>query len=175
MLRPTIEQTFQGLQIYISCKDDYMYLLQGQTRILSTTELKQNKQKFAYVREIFCNLTEHPVEQLMIESEIPILPICQNIYNPEENRGSCLLLPHANQPTRSLNSKQISQAIAHAEKQGSTVQFNKSIDNFDWIIGVENENLFEAAALGKRTTLIPTGFGENLFRKMFPSAEILNL
>ena len=173
LLRPIIEKTFQGLQIYLACKDDYIYLLKDEPRILTASQLKENKNQFAYVREIFCNLNEHPVEQLLIESDISITPICESSIHVENVRGSCLLLPHAHAPTRSLNSRQISDVILHVEKQGFSVHFNKKINDFDWILGVENESLYEAAALGKRITLVPTGFGENLFRKMFPLAEIL--
>lgn len=170
-----MEKTFAGLQIYLACKDEYMYLLKNEPKILSASLLKTQKNKFAYIREIYTEINKHPVEELMLESEIPFQPICNNIIHPEQIRGSCLLLTTANPPTRSLNANQIAQALSYIKTQGCEVQINKKIDDFDWIIGVENENLYEAASQGKKVTLIPTGFGENLFKKMFPASEILRI
>jgi len=45
-----------------------------------------------------------------------------------------------------------------------------------WVIGVENEYLFAAAAHGIQTALVPTGLGANLYQNMFGErAEVLEL
>jgi hypothetical protein len=175
LLRPIMEKTFAGLQVYLACKDEYMYLLNNESKTLSASSLKTQKQKFAYIREIYTEINKHPVEELMLESEIPFQPICNNTIHPELIKGSCLLLTTANPPTRSLNANQITHALDYIRKQGCQAHLNKRIDDFDWVVGVENENLYEAASQGKKVTLIPTGFGENLFKKMFPASEILRI
>ena len=76
---------------------------------------------------------------------------------------------------RSLNHYQIKSAIELAELKNCTIAINEPYANYDWVIGVENEQLYEAAAEGKKVTLIPTGIGENLFKKMFPFAEIIQM
>ena len=63
----------------------------------------------------------------------------------------------------------------HAKSKGFDVNINDSWENYDWIISVENEYLYEAAAAGKKVTLISTGIGENLFKSMFPKGEIISL
>jgi hypothetical protein len=132
LLRPIMEKTFAGLQVYLACKDEYMYLLNNESKTLSASSLKTQKQKFAYIREIYTEINKHPVEELMLESEINFQPICNNIIHPELIKGSCLLLTTANLPTRSLNANQITHALDYIKKQGCQAHFNKKIDDFDW-------------------------------------------
>ena len=167
-----MESTFPGVQVFISCRDEYMYLLKGQERIISRTDLKENKKKFAYIREIYCDLLQHPVEAFMKESEIPIQTNCHlTVQKP----ASCVIITACNPPVKTLNGNQISQLIKMCRDRRMEPTFNQAIDHFDLVIGVESEDLYEAGALGKQVVLIPTGFGENLFKSMFPWAEILKL
>jgi hypothetical protein len=84
-------------------------------------------------------------------------------------------LTQSNQPTKQLTSYQLQKITEHVEKFHIDIQINKPPESFDWIIGVENELLYDQAAKGKKVTLIPTGVGENLFKNMFPDAEILKI
>lgn len=165
-----MEKTFPGVKIYISCRTDCMYLFEEEERVINREELNENKNKFAYIRELLCDMQSNPVEEFMKESEIPYGAI---IENEKFSKTSCVILTNGNLPVKSLTENQLNQAILHAKKNGCNPEINKSIDKIDWIIGVENEDLYKAASQGKKVTLIPTGFGENLFNRMFPRSEIL--
>lgn len=171
LLRPFMEKTFPGVKVYLACRDDCMYLLSEEDRILSKTELKDNKHLFGYVRELLCDMQSHPVESFMLESDIPCGPICEksNCY------GDCVLLTNGVIPVKPLNGEQIKKAINYIRKNGYEPQINGDINRAGWVVGVESEQLYLAAALGKRVSLIPTGFGEKLFKKMFPQNEIIVL
>jgi hypothetical protein len=171
LLRPYIEEAFPGIQIYLCCKDDLTYLFKDEPRTLDKSTLMGNKKQFAYIREISYKKEIHPVEELMDESEIEIKPISTK----EGNIGSAVLLTNCCSPVKSLNHYQIKSAIQLAELKNCTIAINEPYENYDWVIGVENEQLYEAAAQGKKVTLIPTGIGENLFKKMFPFAEIVEM
>jgi hypothetical protein len=173
-LRPYMEASFPEIKIFISCRDEHMYLLNGQERILQKSKVIENKNQFAYIREICNNQQTHPVEDFMNESEIYFSKIA-NQNSKYSVPGSCVLLTQSNQPTKQLTSYQLQKITEHVEKFHIDIQINKPPESFDWIIGVENELLYDQAAKGKKVTLIPTGVGENLFKNMFPDAEILKI
>jgi hypothetical protein len=181
LLRPIMERTFPGIKVFLACREDSSYLLKGQDRILTREELKDNKHMFAYIRELVCDMQSHPVEEFMKESDIP----CGPILEKQQAWGTnCVLLASGVPPVRSLTANQIRLAILHIKKfnggaepeiYGTNPEFDRGIDGHSWAVGVESEQLYEAAARGMQVTLIPTGFGENLFKKMFPSGQILSL
>ncbi len=169
-----MEASFPEIKIFISCRDEHMYLLNGQERIVQKSKVIENKNQFAYIREICNNQQTHPVEDFMNESEIYFSKIA-NQNSKYSVPGSCVLLTQSNQPTKQLTSYQLQKITEHVEKFHIDIQINKPPESFDWIIGVENELLYDQAAKGKKVTLIPTGVGENLFKNMFPDAEILKI
>lgn len=173
-----MEATFPGVKVYIACKDDFLYLLKGEARILGQSELKNNKNSFAYIRELTCDMRSHPVENFMKESDIPCGPVIESRHD-KEHPTPVLIYSEGLSPTKSLTPVQLEKVIQYAESKGGSLAKvnpeNIGLNWARWVIGVENEKLFRAAALGMRVTLIPTGFGENLFKNMFPWAEILNV
>lgn len=171
LLRPQMEQYFPGIKVYLCCRDELHYLFHGEPRTLVKSKLFTEKNQFAYVRELSYTEGEHPVEQLFIESEIEIKPICYS----QSNGINANILTNGTFPVKSLSHKQIQFVINHAQSKNCHYEINKNFNNFDWIIGVENEILYEAASSGKKTTLISNGIGDNLFKKMFPKSEILNV
>jgi hypothetical protein len=86
-----------------------------------------------------------------------------------------VILTNGLAPTKSLRAEQIINASLLAKSKGFEPHINKKYQFYDWVIGVENDQLYEAAASGKAVTLINNGFGENMFRKMFPDCEIVKL
>mgnify|MGYP007120766170 CR=1 FL=1 len=166
-----MESTFPGIQVHLACKDDAIYLLKNEDRIITQSELKENKNHYAYIRELKCNMQSHPVEDFMKESDIKCGPIRTN-----QNRGGrCVLLTGGVIPVRPLTGEQIKNAISHIQRSGQQPEINGSVENADWIVGTECEQIYQAAADGKQITLIPTGFGENIFKSMFPDIQILRL
>lgn len=172
LLRPYMESTFPGVKVYLSCREDSVYLFKGEERIITREELKESKHLFGYVRELLCDMQSNPVEEFMNESEIPIMPIHAN--QPLNNK-KCVLLTNGIAPVRSLDGNQIKLAISHIQNKGYQLEINGKIDDAGWVVGVENEQFYLAATTGRAVTLIPTGFGENLFKKLFPSGQILKL
>jgi hypothetical protein len=169
LLRPIIESTYPGLKIYICCRDDFIYLLEGEERICCKSNYE--KRNFAHTKEITNNIEKHPVEALMEESEIPCGPII--LEKKEKKLKKTAILTNYCFPTRPLSSKQINNIIKSIDGDFEINPFTKNwYENFDSVVGIENECLYKAASLGLDTTLVPTGNGENLFIKMFPNNQI---
>ena len=172
LLRPMMEKTFPGVNVYLSCRNEHLYLLEGEPRIISKTELNDKKHLFGYVRELLCDLESHPIEEFMAESEIPYEPIS---YPKTKPSGNCVLLTNGIIPVNCLTADQIQSAINYIRNKGCNYEINGSIENADWVMGVENEDLYLAASKGKHAVLIPTGLGENIFKNMFTNIEVINL
>jgi hypothetical protein len=62
-----------------------------------------------------------------------------------------------------------------AINEGYEIELDSNIKNASLVVGVESVQLFEAAAKGIRTILVPTGVGENLYKTMFPGAETFGI
>ena len=167
-----MEKTFPGIMVYLSCRDEHMYLLKNEERIISRNSLKENKNNFAYIREIYCNLIQHPIESFMNESDIKINTNLNKIVGIP---SSCVLLTTCVPPVKPLTSTQINKIIDYLSKKGLKPAINQPIDEFDLVVGVECDQLYEAGAKNKDLILIPTGFGENLFKSMFPWAQIIKI
>jgi len=167
-----MEKTFPGIKVYIGCHDNAFYLLQNEDRIIKKSELKDKKHQFAYVRELVCDMKCHPIEEFMLESDIPCGPIVEKHVTKLDK---CVLLTNGIIPVKTLTGEQIKSAINYIRSKGCEPRLNDSIEDAGWVIGVECDQLYQAGAEGKMTTLIPTGLGENLYKKMFPSGEILRL
>lgn len=167
-----MEKTFPGIKVYLACREDSVYLLKDEERIITREELKESKHLFGYIRELLCDMQSNPVEEFMNESQIPFGPIRAD--QPLKNK-KCVLLTNGVIPVKTLTGNQIKLAIAHIQSKGYQPEINGNTDDAGWVVGVENEQFYLAAAAGRSVTLIPTGFGENLFKKLFPSGQILKL
>jgi len=172
LLRPIMEKQLPGIKVFIACRNDSIYLLKNEERILSKEELQTKKTDFAYIRELTCDMESHPIENFMKESNLPCGPIHTPVVDPIRH---CVLLTNGILPTKTLSASQIQKAIQYIQNKGFNPEINGSIETAGWVVGVENEHLFNAAANGKRTTLIPTGLGTELFKSMFPNGELLTL
>lgn len=166
-----MEQTFPGVQVYIACKDYVSHLFKGYERTVTKTQLDNNKNDYAYIRELNCDMTSHPVENFMKESDIPFGPLNIQVKTPTR----CVILTNGTLPTKHLSMKQIQSAKLRAEMKGFIPEINGEIDPHTWVIGVESRHFYEAAIAGNPVTLMPTGIGENLFKLMIPHGEILDI
>ena len=172
LLRPLLEKTLPGISIYLACKDEALYLLQGQENILSRSVLKDKKDAFGYVREIHCDMENHPVEELLLESNLPMGPL---VYPQRKDSGICLIAAHGLIPTKSLRPEQVDKIKQYVLAQEMTplVEGQVNHQEAEWVIGVESVALFGGGANGAKVSLVPTGLGTNLFKKLFPEGEIL--
>jgi len=102
LIRPSIEKIYPGIEIYLVCKDDAYYLLEDSPKTLKANEYV--KERYGYTRELFCDMQNHPVEELLKESHIPKL-----LLKTKQNKGGnlCSIYPFGASPTRSLSREQI--------------------------------------------------------------------
>lgn len=177
LARPFIESELPGTKVYICCRDEYMYLLSGQERILPRSELQERRSGFAYVRELLCDMASNPVEQLLNESDIPYGEVASPEYGPGEAEV-CRVFHFGQAPTRSLDGAELKRLMSYAERR---FQGKLRIENGgryapgEWVLGVECEATWDAASNGLPVTIVRTGFGENMFSKMFPKCEIISV
>lgn len=174
LLRPNVESMFKNVSMYICCSEDCQYLLRGEKNILKKSEDKSN---MAYIRTLENSIEYHPVENLLKESGV----VCGPVLTQKKSVCSkkCALLTKGIFPTRSLTGKQINQIENELCGRGYKVYINPKIEeiveDFELVVGVENEVLYEAAGEGINTSLVPTGIGENIFRAMFPDNIIFKM
>ena len=166
-LRPAIEAELPGIQIYLCGRKE---CLPDTERVFEISEIEQKRNELAYIRDLKCDLIHHPVEALLKESNLNLTYWTPPIQRMSQGKYY-ILCPNGTLPTKTLSPKQIDALkikIGHLE-------ISDNIENADWVIGVESVGLFKAAMLGIKTTLIATGLGTNLYKKLFPSGEIMDL
>lgn len=170
ILRPLIEQQVQPVKLFIACNDDIFAKFSNHERLIPRSQLIGNERMFGYVRELRCNLTDHPVELFLTESGIdPNLGVVEE----QTDGGLCVILPHGNSPTKSLTDQEIRNISINVDKLGYAVKVGGDPQTADWVVGVECDDLFWVAAKGKHCTLVDTGIGAGLFKKMFPWADVI--
>ena len=167
LLIPQIEEQIKGIEIHVCCRDEYINILKSD-KTLPYSQINFNQNKFAHIRELKYNTEtrEHPILSLIKESSIEIKPI----INKENNKSKkCKIVSTGILPIQNINS--IDNIKTKAANMGFVVS-EEDYKNAELVIGVESEEVFESAAMGKRTILIESGVGTELFKKMFPLCEI---
>lgn len=171
-LLEAVEKELPGIEIHIACKPQLSYLrdhFKSGNRLITGKELDTLKNDFSYVRELKCDLQHHPVEALLNESDLNLSSLLPP--EPQSPTRKCIICGSSLPPTKNLPS--IDHLVKKAIKEGYEPTTEQKIEGAGWVIGVESEILFLAAAKGIRTTLIPTGVGTELYHRLFPKNEIL--
>tara|TARA_Y100000034_G_scaffold38278_2_gene47035 strand:- start:15505 stop:16107 length:603 start_codon:yes stop_codon:yes gene_type:complete len=169
LLRPILEKKFHGLNLYVCCKDEEIDVLGGE-KSLTMSELRTKRNKFAHVYEFLTGNQVHPIEELLDHCDIKECPI----EVPEvEPTTKCVIAAVGSYPTKNLTKSQIQKLKNIAATQRYEV--GEGLEGAGWVIGVESEELFEAAGKGIKTTLVKTGTGHNLYKKMFPQGEVMEI
>lgn len=168
-LRPQIEQQLPGLKLFIACVDSEYPRFQNDPQIICATQLHQERNKFGYIKDFANCLQEHPVLKFLDESKIVVHPI-ETPHLPATT--ICGICPYGSTPVQSLNNDEITFLETLASSKGFSPRVDENINDCGWVIGVENKPLYEAAIKGIQTTLVPTGLGLELYKKMFPLGEI---
>lgn len=170
LIRPSIEKIYRGIEIYLACKDNAYYLLKDSPKTLKASEYV--KEKYGYTRELFCDMQNHPIEELLKESNIPKL-----LLKTEQKKGGniCSIYPYGASPTRSLNKEQIEKVEKYVVSKNMQPVINGNLDLTSWAIGVENEFTALAPTQGIKTTLIPTGIGENLYKSLYCNLDVFKI
>jgi hypothetical protein len=157
------------MNIHVCCKDEHIGVL-GDEKSLKMSGLKNAKMTFAHVYEFITGNQVHPIEELLDDCGIEDYAIDVPKAEPTVK---CVISPLGGYPTKNLTKPQISKLKKMAINQ--KYQIGEGLEDAGWVIGVENEELFEAAALGIKTTLVKTGTGANLYQKMFPQGEVIEI
>ncbi len=192
LLKPQVEKQLPGLKFWIGCRDEFKYLLAGESQTILLSEIENRKNEFAYIREIRNNKSSHSVLDLMVQSEIQIEPVINEVASNLPK--ICLICPEGIDPTKSMSKASIGIATSEVSKRGYTPvvvgsDIHYSVDDIKlrpkgddkieyinsagWVIGVENEYLFLGASKGLKTTLVKSGVGTSLLKQLFPHAEIV--
>jgi hypothetical protein len=168
-VRPAIEKELPGIEIYLCCRDDFKRITGDSQKIIFTSEWGTRKREVAYLRELRCNMRQHPVLELIEESNLQLgfleypqpLPVTNNC---------CVICPKSILSIKPIpNIEQIKNWVS---SKGFIPTVSDNISQAGWVVGAENEQLFTAAVKGIKTTLLPTGLGTALYKKLFPSGEI---
>jgi hypothetical protein len=190
-LRPYIKKVYPHLRIFISCRDEIMYLLEEESDIIGFSEIHNKKNDFAYIRELTTSIEPpHALETIILESLPNFVP---EKLIPHTLSHRCLVCPDGAFPTQSyfdtnkicnyVESKGYKPTVVGSDIHPGPSQVEirpgcdklRLLDDTDWVIGVENEFIFEAIRRGIRTTLLPSGIGSNLYKLICPRGEILTL
>jgi len=127
---------------------------------------------FGHIREIRCNLEDHPVEQFFKESEINLKSA--SAHKPDASNRVVQIYPSATSPTRSLNNEQL-EAIRHDyQKKGYVVRIGGNWQEAGIVVGVESVPFWEAVLAGKTAVLCDTGLGRALFSVICPWGGVIS-
>ena len=170
LLKGLLEKRFPGVKINFGCKDDKSHLLGGQS--LTISRIKADRYEFAHIREIAFNGITHPIEEFAKESDV--VPRLEIVKLPRTT-NRCVVVTQSNYPTRPMERERFRLLMSKIHNDGYDIELNTNINNASLVAGVESVQLFEAAAQGIRTILVPTGVGENLYKTMFPDAETFGI
>ena len=171
-VRSAIEKELPDIEIYLSCRDDFKRITGDSQKIIFISEWATRKREIAYLRELRCDMQKHPILELIEESSLQLsflgCPQPQLVKN-----NCCVICPKAIFPTKPIpNLEQVKNWVFN---KGFIPIISDDISKAGWVVGVENEQLFTAAIQGIKTTLIPTGLGTQLYKKLFPSGEIYDV
>jgi hypothetical protein len=189
ILRQILKKTYSGTNLFISCRDEFLYLLENEENIISNSKIHENKNSFAYHREFYTRMNSHSILEFAKECNVNSV----SRKEKEKTTGICLICPDGGLPTKSIN--KIDQLKDYAKKEGYSVivvgsdlhlgetkvdvrpsesEKLKYIKRSDWIVGVENEFLFEGIFQNKKTTLIETGIGRELYQLLSNNKEVIS-
>lgn len=172
LLKPMLEREFPELTICIGCKDDRAHLLGDCKDVLKLTELKIRKNDFAYISELKCNGSTHPIEDFLIGAKIQNFSIETPIT---DTTMKCVICTRAVFPTKPLEKHKIDHLKRIARARGMPYELDTDIEGAGLVMGVESVGLCEAAARGIETVLVPSGVGLRLYKNLFPNLEIIDL
>ncbi len=190
LVRPCFKKVLPELELSICCTDDLMYLLEGEPDVIPHSQIRDRKTEFAYIREVGATMSPpHPIYEMLVQagatSDINIKP---RVVGTKR----CLICPDGGLPTQPMKEVDRYREIASSRGYdvkiiGSDVHSNYQkpdmrpsgrakvslLETADWVIGVENEYLYEAVGRGVKTSLYPSGIGTELYRLLCPKGEIL--
>ncbi len=169
--RPYFERKFPGLELYIACRDEALKFAHDKPRMVAMSEIHSRCGDFACVRELTSDLRTHPVLNFVEESGV----VVDTAPLENEHTVKCVIWANGVHPTRNMPDSVLVDCKTRAAKLGYRVEIGGTIDGAGWVIGVESVALYQAAMRNVKTTLVETGIGADLYRKWFPSGEVVKM
>lgn len=171
-LRKQVEDQLPGLQLYIGCKEN----LCGYEKTVPEPAIIQMTREpwgtsFGHIREIRCNMVNHPVEQFFKESQIDIKPA---EHKPDPGNRVVYLCPNGTSPTRSLTEQHAASLANWYTEAGYIVRKDGPLHDVGLVVGVESVQLWSAALAGKDCVLCDSGLGTALFRVICPWGQVIS-
>jgi hypothetical protein len=190
-LRSSFEEALPGIQIYYSCKSEYLLWLEEDPFKISIEHHLQHPKEFAYeINVAYDGLKRsHPIWDFVKESNIPVRK--QPIVGSQSHFA--YICPEGNFPTNSLSVPQImelrqavmqrgfkplvvgtaaSETLLPIDRRPNTEQKKQMARTAGCVVGVECDMLFEAANRGIPTSLVSTGLGTELYNVMYESMKV---
>lgn len=172
-LRKQAEDQLPGIQLYIGCRDD----LCTDERTLPESIVTQMIREpwgtgFGHIREIRCDMVNHPVAQFFTESKIAIKPVpCTATPGNRVVR----LYPRGTSPTKSLTEIQIKTLTDQYTKAGYIVHEDGPWQDAGLVVGVECVSTWAAALAGQQVALCDSGLGTDFFRVIHPWTPVISV
>jgi len=69
-VRPYIEAELKGIEVHIGYRNDLLYVVEKEERIVAQSKIKERKLEFGYIRELRHNPNDHPIEFFLTESNL---------------------------------------------------------------------------------------------------------
>lgn len=169
--RETIEQSLKGIEVFLCSRDISFHHIKNNKKVISFSELKQQKLNYGKIFEISSNATCHPVEKFLEESDIKIVP--SEINLPLENK-KCLIVTKGNWPTTDLSDVNTKKLVNLCESYGLFPELEGTIEDVGHVWGIESWQLWKHAELyQKNCLLVPNSTGTNFYKKTFPKMKII--
>lgn len=170
-LRPNMESSFPGVNIYLACREEFLGRLKGEPMTMSLGDLKSSRKEFGMVYEVLRGNRCHPIEEFMEASGIP----CEVRIPRVERTSKCLIFPSGGTPADSMRDDQVQKAMAFARANGYRPEFGEDLTGVGLVVGVESPQFYEAAFSGIEAKLVTTGKETKFFEKMFPGYGVLKI
>lgn len=171
-LRPVIETSFVGLDFYVCCRDDF-FPLTTSTKTFPISEFADRKKDLACMIELtYDGGNKHPIDTFLDDCQITNVAV----HAPTRDKTcKCVIVSQGEYPTRPLTTTQVAQLRKMAVSKGFDPVIDGNWEDAGWVVGVESVTLFQALKAGISSSLVPTGVGTSLVKKVFPAVEILSL
>lgn len=167
-IKPFILEKYPGINLLLACRND----LQNKfPNFISYSEVIEMKKELVYLKEIKCNLTTHPIDDFISENKLNIQPI---ISEPARSK-ICVVYTKGMLPTKSIDKNTTEIIVDKIKRQGYQTYVDLDVEDPGYIVSVENEFLVKAGLQKTKIGLIPTGLGTELYKKIFPTVDILKI
>jgi hypothetical protein len=159
-VRKFAEQQFPGINIFISCPEKIAESI-NEERIINIDKFNNNL--FLKTEEIIFDMVNNPILEIVKKSQIKI-----NQINQIANGKKCCIINDTKPPFKSLPENKL---ILLKQSLNNLV----NIDEADILYAVECEELYKWAYFGKKTILLKHEDNDEVYKKLFPGREILNM